>query len=190
MEQGAFEFEDGVQLAKVDGPFNKAVCFFEESDSMVGKLTEQCLSDFTGCDQGYSINVWISIRNHSMYHERVKVFSFGDIKLSVVYYEDIALNPKADVEWKHDKCLYTFELPRESWTFISVHLNQTNMAVYLNGLLHESEKQCEVPELNNADDAALKTGEAPFCMDDLSVIKMNEEIDLENLYYKLISGNI
>lgn len=191
VDEGEFLFEQQ-QLAFIlsEGPINNAFCFSADNEMTIGTLTSQCISDFTHCENGFAINFWISVGNHSEYDKILEVLSIGDVKLSITFHEDIHSSPTGYVEWKQEECSYTFDLPVESWLFISIHINQMSMEIYFNGLRYHPLQQCEVPTLVNSVSAVVKVGEVPFCLDDLSVIKMNDAVDLGSLYYKLLTGSV
>ena len=148
-------------------------------------MSNDCFKDFTGCGSGYAINFWVKFELNNVLEQEIEVLNFGDFKWFNMYN---ATNSKGYIMWKDDSCKLSFTLPVKAWFFVSLYVNSTVLQVYFNGEMYEPPESCTIPSALSDTLAISAGGVDKLCMDEISVIPVEDPAEIKTFYTSMTSG--
>lgn len=187
-EKESFSLTTGA--SSVASPINNGICVANET-FLVGSLTHGCVSAMTGCQNGYTLGMWllISMQTTESEYTEINIVQFNIVKVNVMRQSNYSMALHVVIK----NCRNSVEnIGIRNWNYFLIKFssNWQEITLYVNGK-EENTISCSTPGNMEVESKLYLRGTSKVCIDEFSVTPNQDGVDLNQLlYHDILRGAI
>lgn len=179
-EKESFSLTTGA--SSVASPINNGICVANET-FLVGSLTHGCVSAMTGCQNGYTLGMWllISMQTTESEYTEINIVQFNIVKVNVMRQSNYSMALHVVIK----NCRNSVEnIGIRNWNYFLIKFssNWQEITLYVNGK-EENTISCSTPGNMEVESKLYLRGTSKVCIDEFSVTPNQDGVDLNQLLY-------